>query len=133
MSSSNIQLSCIPDKIIVFVRRPVNSLKCSDTDSYLTIKNITVQFNNNVLMPSFSTSQLYRISVDSGLKNLSWDEFSGSVMSVSGAFGNQVTNGEPPVLYNQRFEVHLVTLDQISLVVIILVYKKYQQQGQLWF
>ena len=87
MTSSNIQLSSIPDKLIIFARKVVQNLSCSDTDSYLTIKNVTVQFNNSVLMSSFTDKQLYRISVDSGLKNLSWDEFSGSTISVAGKIG----------------------------------------------
>ena len=87
ITSSNIQLSSIPDKIIIFVRKAVQTLRCSDTDSYLTIKNVTIQFNNAVLMSSFTDKQLYRISVDSGLKNMSWDEFSGSVISVAGRVG----------------------------------------------
>ena len=38
LQSTNLQLSGIPDKLIIFVRKRVADLKCSDTDSYATIK-----------------------------------------------------------------------------------------------
>ncbi|MFM7986257.1 MAG: major capsid protein V20 domain-containing protein [Candidatus Fonsibacter sp.] len=44
--SSSIQLTCIPDKIVVCVRKNIGGLTCSDTDSYATIKNIASNFNN---------------------------------------------------------------------------------------
>ena len=40
--SSSIQLTCIPDKIVVCVRKNIGTLTCGDTDSYLTIKNISM-------------------------------------------------------------------------------------------
>ena len=39
--SSSIQLTCIPDKIVVCVRKSIGGLTCSDTDSYATINNIS--------------------------------------------------------------------------------------------
>ena len=44
--SSIIQLTCIPDKIVVCVRKTVGNLTCEGTDSYATIKNISINFNN---------------------------------------------------------------------------------------
>ena len=35
--SSSIQLTCIPDKIVVRVRKNVGNLTCEDTDNYATI------------------------------------------------------------------------------------------------
>ena len=85
LSSSNIQLSGIPDKLIIFVRKPTSKLLCYDTDSYATIKNISINFNNQAgLLSSMTPEQLYRNSVQSGLANMSWDEFNGSVVSVGG-------------------------------------------------
>jgi hypothetical protein len=87
-SSSNIQLNCIPDKLIIFARKPIGSLTCGDTDSYLTINNISINWNNQAgLLSSMSQEQLYRASVASGLGNLTWDEFCGSVMSISNPQG----------------------------------------------
>ncbi|MFM7980316.1 MAG: major capsid protein V20 domain-containing protein, partial [Candidatus Fonsibacter sp.] len=58
---------------------------CGDTDSYLTIKNISINFNNQAgLLSSMTPEQLYRNSIQSGLANMSWDEFCGSVISCSG-------------------------------------------------
>ena len=74
--SSSIQLTCIPDKIVVCVRKTVGNLTCEDTDSYATIKNISTNFNNQAgLLSSMTPEQLYRNSVQSGLANKSWDEF----------------------------------------------------------
>jgi len=44
--STNIQLSGIPDKLIIFVRKPPSTLNCGETDSYATIKGISIKFNN---------------------------------------------------------------------------------------
>jgi len=83
--SSNIQLSGIPDKLIIFVRKPVATLNCTQTDSYATITNISINFNNQAgLLSSMTPEQLYRNSVQSGLANMSWDEFCGSTISVAG-------------------------------------------------
>ncbi|MFM7985710.1 MAG: major capsid protein V20 domain-containing protein, partial [Candidatus Fonsibacter sp.] len=66
--SSSIKLTCIPDKIVVCVRKNIGGLMCSDTDSYATIKNISINFNNQAgLLSSMTPEQLYRNSVKSGL------------------------------------------------------------------
>ena len=68
------------------MRKTVGNLTCEDTDSYATIKNISINFNNQAgLLSSMTPEQLYRNSVQSGLVNMSWDEFCGSVISCSGA------------------------------------------------
>jgi hypothetical protein len=36
INSTNIQLSGIPDKLIIFVRRTPATLSCADTDSHAT-------------------------------------------------------------------------------------------------
>ena len=91
--SSNIQLSGIPDKLIVFVRQTVAPLTCSQAESYATITNISINFNNQAgLLSSMTPQQLYRSSVQSGLTNLSWDQFKGTAMSVPGSF---LATGQP--------------------------------------
>jgi hypothetical protein len=85
IQSTNLQLSGIPDKLIIFCRKRVADLKCSDTDSYATITNISINFNNQAgLLSSMSQEQLFRNSVQSGLANMSWDEFCGSTVSACG-------------------------------------------------
>ena len=60
--------------------------------SYATISNISINFNNQAgLLSSMSQQQLYRNSVQSGLVGLSWDQFCGSVVTVSG--GHDETAG----------------------------------------
>ena len=97
--SSNIQLSGIPDKLIVFVRKTISNMTTIDADSYATISNISINFNNQAgLLSSMTQQQLYRNSVQSGLVGLSWDQFSGSVVSVAGY--QNVANGIPSTLRN---------------------------------
>ena len=90
IASHNIQLSGIPDKLIIFVRKRVADLGCKDTDSYATIKGISINFNNQAgLLSSMTQEQLFRNSIQSGLANMSWDEFCGSTVS---AATNSTTN-----------------------------------------
>ena len=85
LSSSNVQLSGIPDKLIVFVRKTIGNIGTHDAESYATITNISINFNNQAgLLSSMTPQQLYRNSVQSGMVGLSWDQFSGSVVSVAG-------------------------------------------------
>ena len=89
LCSSSIQLTCIPDKIVVCVRKNIGNLTCEDADNYATIKNISIHFNNQAgLLSSMTPEQLYRNSVQSGLANMSWDEFCGSVISCAGPRGD---------------------------------------------
>jgi hypothetical protein len=82
--SSSIQLYSIPDKLIICVRKPPATLTCNDTDSYATIKGIRINWNNQAgLLSTFTPEQLYRASIQSGLANLTWDEFCGNTISVS--------------------------------------------------
>ncbi|MFM7988151.1 MAG: major capsid protein V20 domain-containing protein, partial [Candidatus Fonsibacter sp.] len=71
-----------PDKFIICVRRSVANLNCNQTDTYATIKGISINFNNQAgLLSSMTPEQPCRNSVQSGLANMSWDEFCGSMMS----------------------------------------------------
>ena len=91
--SSSIQLTCIPDKLIICVRKNIGSLSCNDTDSYATIKGISINFNNQAgLLSSMTPEQLYRSSLQSGLANMSWDEFSGLAVSCCGSRTTTTTN-----------------------------------------
>ena len=85
INSANIQLSGIPDKLVIFLRKTLASRRSCDPDCYLTIRGVRINFNNQAgLLSSMSQQQLYTNSLLSGLHNMSWDEFSGSTMSVSG-------------------------------------------------
>jgi hypothetical protein len=94
VTSSNIQLNGIPDKLIICVRKVVANLGCHQTDSYATIKGISINFNNQAgLLSSMTPEQLFRNSVQSGLANMCWDEFCGSMISCCGSrpVANQTT------------------------------------------
>jgi hypothetical protein len=85
ITSSNIQLSGTPDKLIICVRKVIGYMVPNQTDSYATIKNISINFNSQAgLLSSMTPEQLFRCSVQSGLANMSWDEFCGSTMSCCG-------------------------------------------------
>ena len=97
VTSSNIQLQGIPDKLIICVRKFVANLNCNQTDSYATIKGISINFNNQAgLLSSMTPEQLFRNSVQSGLANMCWDEFCGSMMSCAGSRPAGVGNQLPP-------------------------------------
>ena len=51
---------------------------------FLTINNLNINFNNNAgLLSSTTQEQLYKASVASGSKNMSWHELSGLTVSTS--------------------------------------------------
>ena len=65
--SNNIQLNVIPDKLIIFCRRL--NMDCGYADAYLSITNVNINFNNNAgLLSNMTQEQLYKASVQSGLK-----------------------------------------------------------------
>ncbi len=75
--STNIQLNQIPDKVIIFVRKSLNTQTPNDSDSFLAIRGISINFNNSSGILSTATPQdLYRYSVETG-SNQSWEEFYG--------------------------------------------------------
>jgi hypothetical protein len=82
LTSSNIQLSSIPEKLIIFARRIPSSLTPMDAESYLVIRDIRVNFNNSSgLLSTFTQQQLYDASISSGLKDLTWEQFSGCTIA----------------------------------------------------
>lgn len=87
--SSTIQLNCIPDKLIMFVRKPIGSQNNSDTDSFFTLSNsnpLSINFNNvSGILSSASIQDLHRYAVENG-SNQSFLEFTGF-----GNVANQVT------------------------------------------
>jgi hypothetical protein len=88
--SNSIQLSQVPDKLIIFVRKPLGSQTCKDADAFLTIKGISINWNNNSGLLSSATKQdLYRFSREAGY-NGTWQEWSGKAWGASPAGGNGV-------------------------------------------
>jgi hypothetical protein len=82
INSQNVQLNQIPDKLILFVRKAQGIQTNSDADFFLTIKSVSINFNNQSgILASATPQDLYRYSVESG-SNQSWYEFSGRATSV---------------------------------------------------
>ena len=53
-----------------------------DAESYLVIRDIRVNFNNSSgLLSTFTQQQLYDASISSGLKDLTWEQFSGCTIA----------------------------------------------------
>lgn len=77
--SQSLQLNQIPDKIYITVGYPQTSptKTCAFTDSFASIANISINWNNSSGLLSSATQQdLWRMSVENGI-NQSWQEFQG--------------------------------------------------------
>lgn len=75
--ASALQLSSIPDRLIIFCRKQIGEQKSNDTDSFLTVNKVNINWNNNAgLLSSYTQNQLYCMCVENG-SNQSWEEFSG--------------------------------------------------------
>jgi len=96
ITSSNIQLSVVPDKIIIGVRIPMSIQNASNTDSWMPITKCVVLFNSNSgILSSATQSDLYKLSRRNG-SSQNFFEFSGisSNNNVSSS-----TNATVPVPY----------------------------------
>lgn len=77
IKSSNIQLSVVPDKIIIGVRVPMSIQNASNTDSWMPITKCVVLFNSNSgILSSATQSDLYKLSRRNG-SSQNYFEFSG--------------------------------------------------------
>ncbi len=84
MISNNIQLNSIPRRMYIFVRQRNNDLyaSASSTDTYFSIENISLQFQNkNGLLASASKQQLYEMSVKNHC-TMSWNQWCGQVPGI---------------------------------------------------
>lgn len=85
--TQSIQLNQIPDKLIIFVRKQQSAQSNSDPDFFLTIKGISINFNNQSgILASATQQDLYRYSAENG-SNQSWYEFSGGANVIDPASG----------------------------------------------
>ena len=74
-SSSTISLNQIPDKFIIYLRKPGQTWV--DSDSFLPIRSINMNWNNaSGVCSSFTQYDLWKCSVEAG-SNQTWDEFRG--------------------------------------------------------
>ena len=101
LQSSNIQLNSIPEKLIIFARRNQSLLTCMDADTYLVINDVRINWNNSSgNLATFTQQQLYDASLASGLKDLSWEQFSGSTIGPASAINASTGGNTRSVLYN---------------------------------
>lgn len=76
LSSTNLQLNMIPDKVIIFVRKALADQTPNDPDVFLAIRGISINFNNQSgILSSASVQDLYKFSSQS--TNQSFQEFIG--------------------------------------------------------
>jgi hypothetical protein len=77
LTSSNIQLSVVPDRLIIGVRVPMSIQNATNTDSWLPITKCVVLFNSNSgILSSATVSDLYKLSRRNGTSQ-NYFEFSG--------------------------------------------------------
>ena len=87
-TSNSIQLSVIPDIILICCRVPLSQQTWANTSSFLTINSISVNFNNTSgLLSSCNQVDLFNISKRSG-STQKWNEFRG--------FSNTNDTSDPP-------------------------------------
>jgi hypothetical protein len=73
----SIQLNSVPDKLIICCRKVLSSQTAFDSDSFLPISAININFNNKAgLLSSARQYDLWRMSVESG-SNQTYAEFTG--------------------------------------------------------
>jgi hypothetical protein len=118
LTSATLQLNTIPDRLIISARKKITSQSFSDTDSFLVIKGLKIDFNNSSgLCSSFTQQDLFKCSVRNG-SNQSWSEFSGygNKKTANGSNGQVPLSGSLVVLeFGLDIELHENYLSQGSL------------------
>jgi len=77
MSSNNIQLNSIPRMMYIWARKQNADLDFTDTDTFFSINNISINWaNNSGLLSNATKYDLYQMSKKNGC-NLSWTQWSG--------------------------------------------------------
>jgi hypothetical protein len=93
ITSSNVQLNAVPDKVFLFVKKSQNEQTIRDADCYGSITNVSINWNNNAgLLSGTSQQSLWRMSREAGCLE-SWLEFSGLAgYTAPGDFGATAPN-----------------------------------------
>ncbi len=98
LSSSNINLNSIPRIMYIFARKRNADLTYEDADSYLSIENISVNWNNNAgLLSEASKERLYQISVKNGV-NMNYTQWSADDQHYLGNGVDNTINGTGSIL-----------------------------------
>lgn len=81
-TSGNIQFNSIPRRVYIFMRKRNSDLYASpaNTDTFMSIENVNIQFNNRSgILSTASKEELFEMCVKNHC-NLSWEEWSGGPM-----------------------------------------------------
>jgi len=95
LTSSNIALNQVPDTILIFARSPMGSQSYANSDSFLPITSITINFNNVAgILSSANQQQLWELSRKAG-SSQSFQEFCGrcNKKNASGSISTIPTTG----------------------------------------
>jgi hypothetical protein len=102
--TNNIQLDQIPKRFYLYARRQNQDLTFLTSDTFASITNINIQFNNmSGLLASMGQQDLYYMSLRNGL-DMSWPQFSnfcGSVIAVDFGLDIGLSPVESPGLMGQ--------------------------------
>jgi hypothetical protein len=91
VTCQNIQLSKIPDLILIAARKPISSQTAKDSASFYPIEGVSVNFNNQSgLLSNATKHDLYKTSIRNGVQQ-SWLEWSG----YGSSFDNSAIDGRP--------------------------------------
>lgn len=100
--TNTLQLNQVPDKLMMFIRKPLASQTAKDADFFLPITGCKINWNNQSGLLSNATAyDLYRYSRKAG-SNQSWQEFSGKAYKASpaGGSGSQVYTSGSMLMLN---------------------------------
>lgn len=87
ITTNALQLSSIPDKMIIFVRKAKGDLNYQDADFFLPITNVSINFaNQSGILASATREQLYQMSRKSSY-NGTFPEFLGKAIQTNTATG----------------------------------------------
>jgi len=93
ITSNTYNLTQVPDKICIFLRKKQSTQTPVDTDFTPVIQNINLNWNNNAgLLSSASLQDLYYYSVNSG-SNQTFQEFCGQAYSQGSGFSSGTASG----------------------------------------
>ena len=85
LTSQTLQLNQIPDKLIIMVRKQIGTQSFGDSDSYLPIRGININFNNNSgILASATCEDLYRMTKDN-CSNQNWQQWLGLTNTILGS------------------------------------------------
>jgi len=109
-SSQNIQMNQIPDKLFIFVRKPMSSQTVYDSATFLPIKSISLNFSNaSGLLSSASTQDLFKMSIENGLQSnwYEWLGYSNRYDSGTGKLGVKTRTGGSVLVINPAKDLSL--------------------------